>query len=194
MTIEERLRAEAAASTPDLAAAAAETGLIDVAVARTDSPLGPLLLATTSEGLVRLAFLDAVSEAAVLEDLARRISPRILTAPDLLAPVRRELEEYLSGRRASFQQPVDLRLATTFTRRVLAFTASIPYGQVSTYAQVAAAVGSPKGARAAGGALGSNPVPVVVPCHRVVRTSGELGGYTGGLHIKQQLLALEGVA
>ncbi|HWD76827.1 MAG TPA: methylated-DNA--[protein]-cysteine S-methyltransferase, partial [Solirubrobacteraceae bacterium] len=128
---------------------------------------------------------------AVLAEMAGRISPRLLSAPRQLDESRRELDEYFSGRRRSFDVALDLRLMTDFTRRVLTVTAAIPYGSVSTYREVAARAGSPRGFRAAGNALGSNPLPIVLPCHRVLHSTGGLGGYTGGLERKRTLLAIE---
>ena len=174
-----------------LAARAEREGLLDVAYAQVDSPLGPLTVAVTRQGLVRLAYPDQPLDN-VLSDLAQDVSPRVLEAPARLDPVRRELEEYFEGRRQTFQTPIDWRLTRGFFRKVLEATARIGYGQVSTYAEVADGAGSPRAVRAAGNGLGSNPMPVVVPCHRVLRTGGGLGGYTGGLERKQFLLALEG--
>jgi methylated-DNA-[protein]-cysteine S-methyltransferase len=174
---------------PDLGPAAAAAGLLDVAYATTDSPVGELLLATTRRGLVRIAYLDATDADRVLEDLSRRVSPRVLAAA--LDEPRRELEEYFDGRRHRFELPVDWQLAQGFGRRVLRATARIPYGSVSTYKLVASEAGSPRAYRAAGNALGSNPLPIVVPCHRVLHASGGLGGYTGGLGRKRALLAIE---
>jgi methylated-DNA-[protein]-cysteine S-methyltransferase len=121
------------------------------------------------------------------------VSPRILEAPARLDPVRRELDEYFEGRRTRFELPIDWTLVDGFGRRVLEATAAIPFGGTSTYAQVATLAGSPRGSRAAGNALGANPLPIVVPCHRVLRTGGGLGGYTGGLGRKETLLRIEGV-
>ena len=174
-----------------LAARADREGLLDVAYAQVDSPLGPLTVAVTRQGLVRLAYPDQPLDN-VLSDLAQDLSPRVLEAPARLDPVRRELEEYFEGRRQTFQTPIDWRLTRGFFRKVLEATARIGYGQVSTYAEVADGAGSPRAVRAAGNGLGSNPMPVVVPCHRVLRTGGGLGGYTGGLERKRFLLALEG--
>ncbi len=130
----------------------------------------------------------------MLERLAGRLSPRILEAPaGGFDDLRRELDEYFERRRETFDIPLDWTLTTPFARRVLEATARIPFGATRTYAEIAAAAGSPKGARAAGNALGSNPVPIVVPCHRVLRGGGLLGGYTGGLHRKELLLRTEGV-
>ena len=176
---------------PPIADAAAAAGLLDVAFAITDSPVGRLLLATTPVGLARLAYIDDDDEAAILADVAARLSPRVLSAPARLDEPRRELDEYFAGRRRRFDVALDLRLMTAFTRRVLTATAAIPYGSLSTYREVAARAGSPRGSRAAGNALGANPLPIVLPCHRVVHTGGGLGGYTGGLERKRTLLAIE---
>lgn len=183
--------AEATAASARVAPGAADQGLLDVAYAEVASPLGPLLVAATPRGLVRVAYPDEGPDA-VLVELADRLSPRMLEAPGALDEIRRELEEYFEGRRRRFEVPVDLELARGFSRRVLRAAARIPYGRVSTYRQVASRAGSPRASRAAGNALGRNPVPVVVPCHRVVHTGGGLGGYTGGLDRKRFLLRLEG--
>jgi methylated-DNA-[protein]-cysteine S-methyltransferase len=175
-----------------VARGAAEAGLLDVAYAHVDSPLGPLLVAGTERGLVRLAY-PTEREDAVLDGLAARLSPRVLEAPERLDPVRRALDEYFEGRRPDLDVPLDWSLTSGFTRRVLQRTARIPVGQTLTYREVAADAGSPAGSRAAGNALGSNPIPIVVPCHRVVRSGGALGGYTGGVERKVFLLRLEGV-
>ncbi len=167
-------------------------GLLDVAYASVDSPLGPLTVAGTSAGLVRVAYADYRSQDEILEDLAARVSPRVLEAPARLDPVRRELDEYFEGRRTSFDVPIDWTLTRGFTREVLKATARIPYGEVGSYASVAGQAGSPRAVRAAGNALGANPMPVVVPCHRVLRSGGALGGYTGGIERKEFLLRLEG--
>jgi len=152
--------------------------------------VGTLVLATTPAGLARLAYVDG-DEDAVLEELAARLSPRILSAPARLDEPRRELEEYFNGRRRRFDVPLDLRLMTDFSRRVLTATAAIPYGAVSSYREVAERAGSPRGFRATGNALGSNPLPIVLPCHRVLSSGGGLGGYTGGTERKRTLLAIE---
>jgi methylated-DNA-[protein]-cysteine S-methyltransferase len=180
------------ADPPELDRAAAAAGLLDVAYATLESPVGTLLLARTPRGLARIAYLDGSDEDAILEDLARRISPRVLSAPRELDLARRELDEYFASRRQAFDIPLDWRLTQGFGRRVLQATARIPFGAVSTYKQVAAAAGSPRGFRAAGNALGANPLPIVVPCHRVLHANGGLGGYTGGLERKQVLLGVEG--
>jgi methylated-DNA-[protein]-cysteine S-methyltransferase len=176
---------------PDLGEVAATAGLLDVAYATLDSPLGTLLLAVTDRGLVRLAYVDFEGEDEVIAELSSRISPRVLAVPQRLDAVRRELDEYFTGARHEFELPVDWRLTQGFGRRVLRATARIPYGAVSSYKQVAAAAGSPRGSRAAGNALGSNPIPIVVPCHRVLHAGGGLGGYTGGVDRKRLLLAVE---
>jgi methylated-DNA-[protein]-cysteine S-methyltransferase len=169
----------------------AEQGLADIGYATFDSPFGELLLATSEQGLLRLAFPEEDADS-VLERLAARVSPRIVEAPAQLDRIRRELDEYFEGRRREFELPLDWTLVGPFGRRVLGATARIPYGRVLTYTEVAAEAGSPRGSRAAGNALGSNPIPIVVPCHRVLRGSGALGGYAGGLPRKQFLLELEG--
>ena len=173
-----------------LYARAEEENLIDVAYAQVDSPLGPLTVAATRRGLVRIAYPDRALDQ-VLERLAEAVSPRILEAPARLDPIRRELEEYFEGRRKRFDSPIDWALSRGFFRRVLQATAGIEYGQVRTYTEIAAGAGNVKAVRATGNGLGSNPMPVVVPCHRVVRTGGGLGGYTGGIERKEFLLALE---
>ena len=179
---------------PDLAAAAADAGLLDVAYVTESSPVGSLLLAATERGLVRIAYLDAPSDpAGVLAELAERVSPRVLAAPRRLDPVRRELDEFFAGRRHAFDVPLDWRLTSGFAQRVLQATARIPFGAVSSYKGVATDAGSPRAFRAAGTALGSNPLPIVVPCHRVLHAGGGIGGYTGGLARKRTLLTIEGV-
>jgi methylated-DNA-[protein]-cysteine S-methyltransferase len=176
-----------------LAARAEREGLLDVAYGQADSPFGPLTVAVTTRGLVRLAYPEHPVDY-VLESLARRVSPRILEAPARVDPVRRELERYFEGRLKSFRSPIDWSLTHGFFRGVLEATARIAYGDVRTYAEVAASAGSARAVRAAGNGLSSNPIPIVVPCHRVVRSGGGLGGYTGGLERKRYLLALEGQA
>jgi methylated-DNA-[protein]-cysteine S-methyltransferase len=177
---------------PDLVARVADAGLLDVAYATLDSPVGTLLLAATPRGLVRIAYLDAgEQESEVLEQLSVKVSPRILAAPRRLDEPRRELEQYFAADRPRFETPLDWRLTHGFGRRVLEATARIPFGSVSTYKDVAAEAGSPRGSRAAGNALGANPLPIVVPCHRVLHSGGGLGGYTGGLERKRALLAVE---
>jgi methylated-DNA-[protein]-cysteine S-methyltransferase len=171
---------------------AAAEGLLDVAYASVDSPLGPLIVAATPRGLVRVAYTEAESQDEVLANLAARVSPRMLEAPARVDEPRRELDEYFAGRRREFDLPIDWSSLRGFTLKVLQETARIDFGDLRSYAEVATAAGSPRAVRAAGNALGSNPMPVVVPCHRVVRTGGALGGYTGGLERKEFLLRLEG--
>jgi methylated-DNA-[protein]-cysteine S-methyltransferase len=167
---------------------------VDVAYATTETPVGEVVLALTDRGLVRIAYTDfADGIDGVLERLARRVSPRVVRAPARLDPVRRELEEYFAGSRTHFDVPLDWQLVDGFGRRILEATAAIPFGETSTYGAVAAAVGVPGGARAAGNALGANPLPIVVPCHRILAAGGRLGGYTGGTERKEALLAVEGV-
>ena len=193
--IEQQLREAALdlpTDVPPLAERAAEEGLLDVAYTSVDSPLGLLVVAATPKGLVRVSYTEFRGEDDVLEDLARRVSPRVLEAPAKLDSVRRELDEYFDGHREDFDIPIDWSYLAGFTREVLRATAAIRFGEVSTYAGVAEAAGSPRATRAAGNALGSNTMPVVVPCHRVLRTGGALGGYTGGLERKEFLLRLEG--
>ncbi|HET6381233.1 MAG TPA: methylated-DNA--[protein]-cysteine S-methyltransferase [candidate division Zixibacteria bacterium] len=171
---------------------AASEGLLDVAYATLDTPLGELLVAVTPRGVVRVAY-PGPGEDVVLEELAARVSPRVLRAPERTDELRRQLEEYFARRRRSFEVPVDWSLIRGFARGVLEATAAVPFGSVTTYRDVAAAAGSPRAYRAAGNALGANPVPIVVPCHRVLHSGGELGGYAGGLDRKRMLLTLEGV-
>lgn len=174
-----------------LADQAAERGLLDVAYATVDSPLGPLLLAATPRGLIQLLY-EHGDRDELLERISDSVSPRLLEAPARLGAVRGQLEQYFEGRRREFDLPVDWRLTAGFARRVLRATARIPYGEVLSYQQVAARAGSPRGSRAAGNALGSNPIAIVVPCHRVIRAGGDLGGYGGGPECKEFLLRLEG--
>jgi methylated-DNA-[protein]-cysteine S-methyltransferase len=193
--IEQQLREAALdlpADAPPMTERAAEEGLLDVAYASVDSPLGSLVVAATPRGLVRVSYSEFRGEDEVLEELARKVSPRVLEAPAKLDPVRRELDEYFEGHRERFDTPIDWSYLAGFTREVLRATAAIEYGEVSTYAGVAEAAGSPRAVRAAGNALGANPMPVIVPCHRVLRTGGMLGGYTGGIERKEFLLRLEG--
>jgi methylated-DNA-[protein]-cysteine S-methyltransferase len=197
-TLEQMLRGEeigdAAARASERAVARARAlGLTDVTYAVEPSPLGDLLVAATSRGLIRLAYNAYETTDSALEELARRVSPRVVEAPAALDDVRRELDEYFDGKRTSFDIPIDWRLHDGFGRRVLRATARIPFGRVLTYGEVAAKAGSPRGHRAAGNALGSNRIPIVVPCHRVVRSGGNIGGYTGGVERKEFLLELEGV-
>jgi methylated-DNA-[protein]-cysteine S-methyltransferase len=175
-----------------LAERAAAEGVLDVADTTADSPFGPLLLATTRRGIVRLG-LPTEDAEALLEDLAGRVSPRVLEAPAQLDQVRRELDLYFEGRLHDFDLPLDWRLSKDFRRRALRAVNRIPYGETRTYTQVATSAGNERAVRAAGTACGSNPIPILVPCHRVLRTGGGLGGYGGGLPMKESLLKLEGV-
>ena len=175
-----------------LATRAADSGLLDVAYGVLDSPLGPLTVMVTPRGLVRLSYGDEAMEAQ-LDELAERVSPRILEAPERTDAVRRQLDEYFEGDRRGFDVPIDWRLVHGFAGEVLRATARIPFGHVSSYREIASDAGSPNAYRAAGNALGSNPIPIVVPCHRVLHSGGGLGGYTGGLDRKRFLLDLEGV-
>ena len=175
-----------------LSECAADAGLLDVAYGTLDSPLGRLTVMVTPRGLVRLSYPGEEVEVQ-LGELAARVSPRILAAPERTDEVRRQLDDYFAGRRRSFEVPIDWRLVRGFAGAVLRATSRIPFGAVSTYREVAAEAGSPNAYRAAGNALGSNPVPIVVPCHRVLHAGGGLGGYTGGLDRKRYLLELEGV-
>ena len=154
--------------------------------------MGRLLLAATPRGLVRVAYLDHSDEDAVLEHLASRVSPRVLSAAKPLDEPRRELEQYFAGARRKFDTPLDWQLVQGFGRRVLEATARVPFGSLTTYKRVATEAGSPRAARAAGNALGANPIPIIVPCHRVLHSTGGLGGYTGGLERKRLLLGIEG--
>lgn len=178
----------------DLARRADAEGLLDVAFERYDSPLGTILLGATRQGLVRVG-LPGEPESEVLDDLALRVSPRVLaTIREPLDVARRELDEYFDGRRRAFDVPLDWRLTDGFRRRVLQVTALIPYGETRSYREVATRAGRPAAVRAAGSALAANPLPILVPCHRVLRTGGGLGGYRGGLEAKARLLRLEGIA
>ena len=165
---------------------------MDVAFERHDSPLGPLILAATEVGIVRVG-LPAEDEGAVLEDLGRRVSVRLLGSPRAaVTRARHELDEYFAGRRRDFDLPLDWRLTQGFRREVLRATARIPYGSTASYRDVATQAGSPRAVRAAGSALATNPLPIVVPCHRVLRSDGTLGQYGGGPAAKALLLGLEG--
>jgi methylated-DNA-[protein]-cysteine S-methyltransferase len=178
----------AAAAAHATALRAAAEGLADLVYATVDTPVGPLFIASTPRGLVRVAF---PGERDPVEDLAARISPCIVEAPEFLDPIRRELDEYFAGRRKHFDAPLDWALIGGFNRRVLEATTAIPYGSTASYREVATTAGNPRAVRAAGNALARNPIPIVIPCHRILRTGGALGGYGGGLERKQQLLELE---
>lgn len=170
---------------------AAEEGLLDVAFTTTDSPFGELLLAATPRGLVRLG-LPGQDTDGLLEDLSRRVSPRVLETAAPFDQTRRELDFYFDGGLREFGLPVDWRLSADFRRRALRAVARIPYGETRSYTQIAKRAGNERAVRAAGSACGANPVPIVVPCHRVLRVGGGLGGYAGGLPMKSALLELEG--
>ncbi|HYS30175.1 MAG TPA: methylated-DNA--[protein]-cysteine S-methyltransferase [Candidatus Limnocylindria bacterium] len=193
LKLRDDLSHEAASAAARFVEAAAESGALDVAYASVDSPFGRLLVAASTRGLLRLAYPDEPVDALMAE-LAEEVSPRILEAPGRLDPLRRQLDEYFAGSRRRFEFPIDWRLVHGFGRDVLRVTADIPYGKVSTYGEVAVRTGRPKASRAVGNALGANPMPIVIPCHRVVRTGGGLGGYTGGVQRKERLLQLEGGA
>jgi methylated-DNA-[protein]-cysteine S-methyltransferase len=170
---------------------AADTeGLLDVAYRTIDTPVGTLLLAATTAGLVRVAY-DIEDHEAVLAELADRISPRLLRAPARLDSATRQIDEYFAKRRTVFEVPVDLRLAEGFRRNVIEHLRAIGYGHRESYAAVAAAIGSPRAVRAVGTACAHNPLPVVIPCHRVVRSDGSTGLYVGGPRAKSTLLDLE---
>lgn len=175
-----------------LAGTAAAQGLVDVAYRTVPSPIGDLLVAATPDGVVRLAFATEDHDE-VLDRLATTVGPRVLRADDdrVLGAAARQLEEYFTGRRRDFDLPLDLRLSRGFRRTVLDHLRDVPYGATATYTALAAAAGSPRAVRAAASACATNPVPIVVPCHRVVRSDGSLGGYLGGLAVKTRLLDLE---
>lgn len=170
---------------------AAAEGLLDVAYTYTDSPFGPLLLAATPKGLVRVG-LPIQDDEALLEELAAKVSPRVLEAAAPLDEARRELERYFEGELERFDLPLDWSLSGGFQAKVQSQINRIPYGQTRTYTEMARRAGNERAVRAAGTACGRNPLPVVVPCHRVLRSGGGLGGYGGGLPMKRALLALEG--
>ena len=177
-----------------LAAAAEAEGILDVAYRTVDTPVGPLLLAATEQGLVRVAYPNQGHDA-VLQALADRVSPRVLHAPGRLDPVARQLDDYFAGRRQRFDVPLDWRLSTGFRSTVLHHLAiDVDYGHTASYAALAALAGNPKAVRAVGTACATNPLPVVVPCHRVVRSDGAIGNYAGGVEAKRTLLELEAVA
>lgn len=196
--LERRLRAtrevpvDVARMRETLADRAAAAGLLDVAYGTHDSPLGTLTVFVTARGLAVIAYPDEPIERQ-LEEVAATISPRVMAAPARTDGVRRQLDEYFAGERRAFEVPIDWRALRGFREQVLRATARIPFGRVSTYREIATEAGSPNAYRAAGNALGSNPVPIVVPCHRVLHAGGGLGGYTGGLDRKRFLLDLEGV-
>lgn len=173
-----------------LEAASAADGILDISYRTIDSPLGTLLLAATERGIVRVAF-ESEGHDAVLTDLADKLSPRILRSPQRLDAIATELDEYFAGQRRAFDLPLDLSLSKGFRKEVLEHLRQIGYGRTESYTEVALAAGSPRAVRAVGSACATNPLPLVVPCHRVLRSDGSLGGYLGGLEAKRTLLALE---
>ena len=196
--LDQRLRRSAtpavdpAAVTARLADQADADGLLDVAWDTLDTPLGELAVFLTPRGLVRLSYGNEPM-ADTLDELASRVSPRILRSPRRTEQARRELDAYFAGRLRRFDTPVDWTLTRGFTRGVLAATARVPYGETASYGEVAAEAGSPRAARAAGNALSANPIPILVPCHRIIHGDGGIGGYTGGLERKRFLLRIEGI-
>ncbi len=176
-----------------LVRAAEQAGLLDVTYRTIDTPVGTLLLAATAKGLVRVAYAREWHDE-VLERLARDISPRVLHAPARLDEAAREIDEYFAGRRRGFDLPLDFSLSRGFRRMVLAHLPEIGYGKTASYASIAVAAGNPKAVRAVGTACATNPIPVVVPCHRVVRSDGSIGQYVGGIEAKKVLLTLEAAA
>lgn len=168
-------------------------GILDIAYRTIDTPVGVLLLAATERGIVRVAF-ESEGHDAVLAVLADKVSPRILKSPRRLDAPATELDEYFAGRRTAFDLPLDLSLSKGFRRDVLEHLRNIGYGHTESYSEVALAAGNPRAVRAVGSACATNPLPVVVPCHRVLRSDGSLGGYLGGLEAKRTLLALEAAA
>ncbi len=176
-----------------LVLAAERDGLVDVAYRVVDSPFGALLVAATAAGVVRVAF-EAEGHRDVLADLAATLSPRVLASPARLDEAARQLEEYFAGRRRAFELAVDLRLARGFRRQVLEHLRTIDYGRTETYAQAAAGAGNPTAVRAAASACSHNPLPIVVPCHRIVRSDGTIGQYLAGTAVKAALLEMEAAA
>jgi len=200
MNIERELKRLAAgidehssAAARSLEGSAVEAGLVDVAVATMDSPIGELLVAVTSRGLARVAF-EGEDRDRVLARLARELSPRILEAAAPTDEARRELDEYFRRQRTRFDLKVDRRLIGPFAWDVLSATKRVGFGRTATYGEIAGRIGRPKAARAVGRALGSNPIPIVIPCHRIIGAGGALTGYGGGLPRKLTLLSLEGVS
>ncbi|MBX3103814.1 MAG: methylated-DNA--[protein]-cysteine S-methyltransferase [Cryobacterium sp.] len=169
---------------------ASEVGTLSISYRTVDSPIGTLLLATTSAGLVRVAF-ENEPEDLVLQELSSKLSPAILYNPKGLDEVARELDEYFKGTRRVFEIPLDFGLSHGFRRSVIERMAKVPFGNTRTYSQLAVEAGNPKATRAVGSACATNPIPIVLPCHRILRSDGSLGGYRGGLDAKRFLLALE---
>jgi methylated-DNA-[protein]-cysteine S-methyltransferase len=187
----EEAGARAARADVDVRRAAQAAGLVDVAIGTTDSPVGELFLAVTDKGVACIAY-DDQDRQRLERQLAQALSPRVVTSLPGTDLVRRQLGEYFDGSRQRFEVGLDDRLMSPFVRKVLRETARVPYGEVSTYGTVAANIARPSAARAVGAALGSNPIPIVIPCHRIVGASGALTGYAGGLRRKEFLLRLEG--
>lgn len=173
--------------------AAGTAGILDVAYRTLDTPVGSLLLAATDQGLVRVAY-PSQGHDQVLGKLAETVSPRILLAPERLDPVAVQLDEYFAGRRSAFDLPLDWRLSRGFRREVLEHLGQIAYGSTASYAAVAAGTGRPRAVRAVGSACATNPLPIVVPCHRVIRSDGTVKDYIGGPEAKRALLSLEAAA
>ncbi|MBX3067927.1 MAG: methylated-DNA--[protein]-cysteine S-methyltransferase [Cryobacterium sp.] len=169
---------------------ASEVGTLSISYRTVDSPIGTLLLATTSAGLVRVAF-ENEPEDLVLQELSSKLSPAILYNPKGLDEVARELDEYFKGTRRVFEIPLDFGLSRGFRRTVIERMVKVPFGNTRTYSQLAVEAGNPKATRAVGSACATNPIPIVLPCHRILRSDGSLGGYRGGLDAKRFLLALE---
>lgn len=169
--------------------AAERAGVVDVAYTTTDTPVGPLVMAATDQGLLMIEF---GGDGSKLDEIAQRVSPRIVELPRKLDDVRRQLDEYFAGRRHDFELELDWRLSRGFRRAVLDQLVRVPYGHITSYGELAEQAGSPKAVRAVGSAMATNPIPIVVPCHRCLRRDGTLGGYGGGLDTKRWLLALEG--
>jgi methylated-DNA-[protein]-cysteine S-methyltransferase len=168
-------------------------GLLDIAYRTVDTPVGTLLLAATAAGLLRVAYQQEEPDQ-VLAELAAKVSPRILAAPGRLDASVRQLEEYFAGQRHHFDLPLDLSLSSGFRRKVLTYLPDIAYGQTASYQVVASAVDNPRAVRAVGSACATNPLPLVIPCHRVIRSDGLIGSYLGGADTKRRLLELEGAA
>jgi methylated-DNA-[protein]-cysteine S-methyltransferase len=174
-----------------LRAAAFDDGLVDVAVGTVDSPVGELFVAVTPRGLASIAF-EGVDRDRLMARFARELSPRVVATARATDDVRRELDEYFGGARRRFDLPLDRRLMSRFMREVLGATSRVSFGRLATYGEIAGRIGHPSAARAVGAALGANPIPIVIPCHRVVGANGKLTGYGGGLPRKEALLRLEG--
>ena len=171
--------------------AAARDGLIDVAVGTLDSPVGELFVAVTPRGVASISF-EGVDRDALIDRLSRELSPRVVAEARATDDVRRELDEYFRGARRRFDLRLDRRLMTPFMKDVLAATSRVSFGRLATYGEIAGRIGQPRAARAVGAALVANPIPIVIPCHRVVGANGRLTGYGGGLPRKELLLRLEG--